>query len=285
LILRIYPGVDADQKSFREYQNLKILFKVGYPVPQAIILERESSHFDQPFIIIERIPGETLWGVLHNSDEKIRKGLFDSFCKLFVQLHHLDWKLFVGDRIPETALNSSLIIKSQLDLWRAYYDQFPLPDFLPVFNWLYDHAHQISDSRPAVLHWDFHPENVILRPDGAQVVIDWTGLQVSDPRFDLAWTLMLVFIYEGIEWRTQILESYERFAGIPIKELDFFDAAVCLRRLFSIAVSITAGAEQLGMRPGAEIIMQEQTAPIHAVSNLLLERTGIHVPLIESWFA
>lgn len=30
-------------------------------------------------------------------------------------------------------------------------------------------------------------------------VIDWTDLQVSDSRFDLAWTLMLITAYEGEE--------------------------------------------------------------------------------------
>ena len=37
--------------------------------------------------------------------------------------------------------------------------------------------------------------NVILKPDGAAVVIDWTQIQVSDPRFDLGWTLLLVGAY------------------------------------------------------------------------------------------
>ena len=284
LVLRIYPGADADQKSFREYQNLQVLSQAGYPVPQPYLLERDNSPFDQPFLIIERIPGEVLWAVLKETGEKEYKDLIDSFCRQFVQLHNLDWKPFHGVSIPEVEQNPSLIIRSQLDLWRTYYDRFPLPDFLPVFDWLYERADQVENTKYAVLHWDFHPENVILRPDGAQIVIDWTGLQVSDPRFDLAWTLMLVQIYEGIEWRTQILKSYEQFAGNPVEGLDYFDAAACLRRLFSFAVSITAGAEQMGMRPGAEKIMQAQTDSIQAVYDLLLERTGIQIPLIEGWF-
>jgi hypothetical protein len=47
-----------------------------------------------------------------------------------------------------------------------------------------------------------------------------------------------------------------------MEQLDFFDVAVCLRRLYSIATSITAGAEEMGMRPGAENIIQEQREPI-----------------------
>jgi aminoglycoside phosphotransferase (APT) family kinase protein len=82
----------------------------------------------------------------------------------------------------------------------------------PVFEWLHDHLSGLISSRLAILHWDFHPENIILRPDGSMVVIDWTGVQVSDPRFDLAWTLILIMAYESSQLRQQFLESYERLA-------------------------------------------------------------------------
>ncbi len=57
LILRIYPGADAFDKSGREYPNLNLLNRIGYPVPEAHILEQGSSYLGNPFIIIERIPG------------------------------------------------------------------------------------------------------------------------------------------------------------------------------------------------------------------------------------
>jgi aminoglycoside phosphotransferase (APT) family kinase protein len=68
------------------------------------------------------------------------------------------------------------------------------------------------------------------------VVIDWTGLQLSDPRFDLAWTLMLISAYQGSQWRQSFLEAYERHAGELLENLEFFDVAACTRRLYSIAV-------------------------------------------------
>ena len=138
-----------------------------------------------------------------------------------------------------------------------------------------NHAEQVENSKLSVIHWDFHP----------QIVIDWTGLEISDPRFDLAWTLMLVQIYEGIEWWRQILTSCELHDGNPVEMLDFFDAAACLRRLNSIAVSTTAGAEHMGMRPGAEKIMQTQIEPIRAVCELLHQRTGLRILLVENWFS
>jgi aminoglycoside phosphotransferase (APT) family kinase protein len=285
LILRIYPGDDAYEKSAREFQNLQLLDGLGFPVPKVFTLERDASPFNRPFVIMERVPGEVLWAVMFSDASENINQFIDPFCSLFVKLHHLDWRPFLNNQSSVMDIDPIGIIKSQLESWRVYYDRFPLPDFLPVFEWLEVHLLKLQNSRLSALHWDYHPGNVILRPDDSLIVIDWTGLQVSDPRFDLAWTLMLITAYEGYQWRKPILDSYELHAGEQIDGIEFFDVAACLRRLFSIAVSISAGAEQMGMRPGAEKIMENQQEPIQAVYDLHLERSGIRIPLVEDWLA
>lgn len=284
LILRIYPGQDAHEKSVREVQNLRRLSAIGYPVPKVFLLERDNSPLGRPFIVMEYIPGEMLWPVLFSTTPKNLDRLIDSFCKLFVELHQLDPSPFLDDQSDFINKGKGSIIEMQLEIWRDYYDRIPLPEFLPIFEWLETHQFAVDDERMAVLHWDFHPGNVILLPDESLSVIDWTGMQVSDPRFDLAWTLMLITAYEGYHWRKPFLEGYERHASEKIRDLDYFDVAACLRRLYSIAVSVSIGAENMGMRPGAENIMVKQKDPIHTVYNLLLERTGIKISLVEDWF-
>ena len=97
LILRIYPGGNAFEKSAREFDGLKKLFQVGYPVPRVLTLERQKSPFDsRPFILMERIEGEIMWSVLDRSTPEQAAELITQFCELFVQLHDLDWKDFVS---------------------------------------------------------------------------------------------------------------------------------------------------------------------------------------------
>jgi aminoglycoside phosphotransferase (APT) family kinase protein len=126
-----------------------------------------------------------------------------------------------------------------------------LSNFHPILDWLAEHAQGINHSKLAVLHWDSQAKNIILHPNGSMVVFDWTDLLVSDPRFDLTWTLMLISVYQGSQWRQSFLEAYERHAGELLENLEFFDVAACTRRLYSIAVSISAGTEKMGMRPSA----------------------------------
>ena len=45
LILRIYSGEEAPQRSVREYHCMSQLHSAGFPVPQVLLLERENSPF------------------------------------------------------------------------------------------------------------------------------------------------------------------------------------------------------------------------------------------------
>jgi aminoglycoside phosphotransferase (APT) family kinase protein len=57
----------------------------------------------------------------------------------------------------------------------------------------------------------------MIRQDGTAVVLDWSGFEISDARFDLAWTMVLFSSYEGPAWREKILHTYEHLQGAPIK--------------------------------------------------------------------
>jgi aminoglycoside phosphotransferase (APT) family kinase protein len=127
---------------------------------------------------------------------------------------------------------------------------------------------------------DYHPYNILLRSDGAAFVIDWTSAQVSDYRLDLAWTLLLMSTYGNPEVRDLVLREYERIAGHEAEQIEFFEAAACLRRLVTIHISLSAGAEKLGMRAGAEAMMAD-VDHITSVYAVLRERTGIRITKIE----
>jgi len=297
LILRLYPRDDGHRKSAHEFYSMSQLRKAGYPVPQVLILERENSPFGKPFVIMERIKGQVLWPVLFGSSAERKQELLTLFCKLFVQLHALDWrsfdcaqdkpfdyaqgKPFADDVAGYDRGDPYAFVNRELGRWRSYLARFPESDFVPVVEWLEARREQVPCLRPSPIHWDFHPANLLLRDDGSAVVVDWTQLDISDLRFDLAWTLLLVSSYEGLEWRKLILREYERLAGAEVQEVEYFEVAACFKRLGSVAVSLLYGPEKLGMRPRAVSVMKQQMAAHKRVYGLLVERTGIRVGEIE----
>ena len=285
LILRIYPGDDAYDKSAREYHSMGLLHEAGYPVPRVLALEREDSPFGKPFVIMERVRGRQMWPVWFGSPEKKQQELLTLFCRLFVRLHALDWRPFVQHRISFDAGDPFALVDRQMDLTRPYLERSPLPGFAPVFEWLAQRRDQVPCERPSVIHWDYHPANILLCDDGSATVIDWTQVDVSDSRFDLAWTLLLVSTYEGQAWHGRILREYERLAGIKVEQLAFFEVYACLKRLYSVAASLLLGPEAVGMRPDAAAIMRQQMGATRKVYDLLLHRTGIAVPEMEKLIA
>ncbi len=281
LILRIYPGNDAPAKSAREFHGMSQLHKAGYPVPKVFILERENTPFGKPFVIMDRIKGRDLWPLLFHSPEADQQALLTLFCELFVRLHALDWRPFLRDATGYDRGDPYTFVDDELGTGRGSLEHFSRHDFLPVMAWLEARRDRVPCRRPSPIHWDFHPANVLLRDDGSAVVIDWTQVGVSDSRFDLAWTLLLVGSYEGLSWRERILREYERLAGASVEQMAYFDVVACLKRLFSVVVSLSDGAEKLGMRPGAEAVMKQQIGALESVYDLLLERTGIRVAEVE----
>jgi aminoglycoside phosphotransferase (APT) family kinase protein len=112
-------------------------------------------------------------------------------------------------------------------------------------------------------------------------VIDWTQFEVSDPRFDLAWTMTLIGSAEGNQVRERIRRTYERMTGAPVTNLDPFEVFACAKRLASVTLSLSAGAEQLGMRAGAEAMMRRQLPALRTVYDRLQGLTGLHIPEVE----
>ena len=285
LVLRIYPGVGAQRKAAHEFHGMGQLYKAGYPVPRVLVLEPHSSPFGKPFVIMERIEGKTLWPVMFGAAKEKQGELLTLFCHLFVQLHTLEWRRFVDDVSRYDTGDPHTFADRFLGTYRPYLERFPSSGFLSVMEWLEARRQQVPCLRPSVIHWDFHPGNLLLRDDGSAVVIDWTQLDISDSRFDLAWTLLVVGTQEIPEWRGRILREYERLAGARVGEMVYFDVAACFKRLGSVVLSLSEGPEKLGMRPGAEAMMRKRMDAIKRVYELLLERTGIRVPVVEEMLA
>jgi aminoglycoside phosphotransferase (APT) family kinase protein len=292
LVLRIYPGDDAYGKSAREFHGMRQLRQAGYPVPRVLLLERENSPLGKPFVVMERIEGQELWSLLSSSSAQKQQELLTLFCELFVRLHTLDWRPFVDDIARYAGGGRYAFIDQWLSAARGSLKRFPRSDLHPLVEWLEKRRNQAPCLQPSLVHGDFHPSNVLRRDDGSVAVIDWTGLRVSDARFDLAWTLILANSYVGAEWRNRILHEYERLRaiadprqGTKVEQIEYFEVCACCRRLSDVGISLSEGAEKRGMRPGAVTMMKQQKESFERVYSLLVERTGIKVTAFERLLA
>jgi len=285
IIMRMYPGDDAQGKSAKEFAVMNQLYTTGYPVPQVHHLERENSPWGKPFILMERIEGNIMWPQLVHSSSEKQEALLTQFCDLFVQLHRLDWRSVVDDPSRFEIKNRYQFIDNTLDQVAHQLTIFGLTGFQPVLSWLQDRRDDVPCDQPVPIHFDFHPGNIMLRPDGTAVVLDWSGFEITDARFDLAWSLVLFSSYEGAAWRGRILKTYERLLGEQVDQLDYFEVYACARRLFTIVTSIQGSSDKMGMNPDAVTLMKKQMFAHQRVYDMLKEKTGICVGEIEDMLA
>lgn len=285
LILRIYQGTDAALKAAAEFAILDEMHGAGYPVPRARALVTDSSPLGKPFVLMERIEGPVLGPLLRLPTGGLDVEGFRRFAGLLARLHALDWR-------EVAARNRFFPIRGGLDRWlawaRALISSFGVTDYDEAFGWLERRASRVAPSDLAIVHQDFHPWNVLVRPSGYLVVIDWTQADVLDPRLDLAWTTLLLTssfgsrepTSEETSARELVLAEYQAIAG-PISDFEVFEVAAALKRLASITLALGGGAEKLGMRSGAEAKMRGDPRHLQTARNVLYDRSGLRIEAVE----
>lgn len=282
IILKSYYGEMGAKKAKREFKGLKRLAHMGYPVPHVFFTLPPESPFGLPAVTMEKIEGRTFAQVLHNAAQEDQKKLLTQYCQLYVNLHTMDWESFVPRPLEYQREN---FIYACFVRARKFIEQWQPPAFDPILKWLEEQCRYVPCPRLSVTHGDFHPDNIILRDDGAMFVLDWTGIDVSDLRFDLGWTLMLLSTQGSAELAATLLQEYENLIGYHLEQMEVFEVVAALRRLFDIWVSLKCGAPMLGMRPGAEEQMRQKAHHIQTVYTLLQGRTHCILPAIERLIA
>lgn len=280
LVLKTYaPNMDGIDRALKERHALYNLRAAKYPVPGVALVEVEMEHLERPFIVMEQVDGHLMWDEFQEADGQRRQELIKMFVGLLVDLHDLGAKVLVS-KVNE--LSKFALIKREIFTMRGLITNHDLPEFSPVADWLYEHCESVPCNTPVVTHRDYHPWNVMLTDTGRPFVIDW-GWQLSDPRYDLAWTLTLMARSGFDTFRDAALAEYERIKGGEIEGLDYFEVVATLRWLLNVIYSARSGED---LRSDArEEFRSFITEPVRRASALIHERTGIELPPVEQLLA
>ena len=278
--LRLLTGADfSDAKD--EFTIISLLHQAGYPVPQVFELGKPGEVFRHPFIIMQCIQGDRF---AHRFPKSLGddQGPLKAFITLFRRLHTLEWRPFVENPgIIDPPNQPFFLFDRQLERFSNYLSRVDIKDLNPAIEWLIGQRQKATCKKGSVIHYDFHPDNILEDTNGKLYVVDWTSAEISDYRFDLAWTLTLALAYGGeVRWE-MILKEYERQLGEPVPELDLFEAAAIVRRFAVVMASLKAGAEKLGMRPEAVQAMRKEVEPLTRLYERLQSITGLLLPEIK----
>ena len=86
LILKLYKERKVAE---RAYRTLRALERVNFPVPHAYILETNEKLLGAPFVIMEKVDGQTMYNYVKHLSKEGLLNFFERFAETLTVLHEL----------------------------------------------------------------------------------------------------------------------------------------------------------------------------------------------------
>jgi aminoglycoside phosphotransferase (APT) family kinase protein len=243
-VLRMPPSARTSATAHdvaREFRVLSALAGTDVPHPAPLALCEDAEVLGAPFMVMAWVAGFTgrLPLPAAYADDPERRGeLALAMVDALAAIGDVDWRGagLEGFGRPEGFL------ERQVPRWLGQLDGYrtrELPHLDDVAAWLV--AERPTRSDTALIHGDFHWENVIFRPGpDAEVgaVVDWEQSTIGDPLLDLGWLLALwdepgdevvsadpargLSLLPGMPTRAELVERYARRSGRSTRDVDYY---------------------------------------------------------------
>ncbi len=284
-ILRFFQGPYEANQARKEFNLMKRVSQFGIPVPRVDLLVTDDSPFGHPFIVMEKIQGETMTNVLHGATEQKILELMNLMVLHFVKLHQIPWQKIFDDEKQGGPIQDEPVafIKTKLVDMQQTISRYELHEFDPLLHWLEERLELGIAPRLCVMHNDYHPLNLLVRSRGAElVIIDWSFAEVGDYRLDLAWSVLLVGLLVGAPYRDIMVKTYEDIAGCKVENFEYFEALKFTARMLTIATWLDESVVIPVKKITREAIRGEYRVHVLNVYDRLKDITGLRLPLIDN---
>ena len=268
----------------------KIMENIGpsdVPVPKVFVLERDDKYLGRPFIVMEKVEGEDLDSFASRIVQADPSGLaskevlmwISKLAALLASVHELDWRAFgLGFLKPYWRSVDSML--DLLDSAEAEYMASRYGDLRQLFNWLRTAAKEAANPEVVLLHYDFHPYNVMVRRGKIVAVLDWCEACPGDAALDVGWVDLK--LHEGDvagETIDAFVTEYKRHSGRELNNLTFFEVVAGCRQLYDLLALREGKALELNKRSDAGALY-DVNAEIAKTASFIYQRTGVDISSI-----
>lgn len=216
------PGSAVETRRRDEFELLRAAAAEGVPVPKVFWLADEAETLGAPFLLMERIDGETIARRLLRDDvyAGARRVMTGQLGRILAAIHRIDRVKHRLDFLVEAPPGESPA-QGELDRYEQIF-RFIAPDPHPAFElalrWLRQRLP--PGNQRVVVHGDYRIGNVIFGPEGVRSILDWELAHVGDPMEDLGWICVRSWRFGnddkpvgGIGRREELFRAYEDAGG------------------------------------------------------------------------
>ena len=219
---RTRPAEDV-RKYAREFQTLKSLGGVGFPVPIVYLCESDSFFLGYPFVIMnkEKIVNESI-------------NTLDCSAVTLARLHNLnvaelEIKALIFPRDDAAFANEWLSRLKQFLKETKHYRGLK-KDFDYAIQWLESNVADNNCPQYCLIHGEYHPGHTLMTDDNILKVIDWEDVDIGDPAFDVGYAYHVIKLMNdkknpdsGDKVAEQFVSEYAKnFRGDIQQRLEFY---------------------------------------------------------------
>jgi aminoglycoside phosphotransferase (APT) family kinase protein len=233
VIVRMFGGPRRIDEARSEASALHELHRLSYPAPELFLIQEDESLLGQPFIVMERLPGQPLGSFALAEPERIPYWI-DKASNMLLKLHGLDWKHSFYINTPE--IEPFAYADRHLNWWTQQAKRFGVSTALEGFTWLRSNVVMTRRAKTlSLIHRDFHPNNILALDGRITGVVDWGELTVGDPSIDVGWTHMILATEAGTALGESFVNFYRRHNPTVLATLPFWEVFAACKRLTVLA--------------------------------------------------
>jgi len=274
LILRTSQNRDGLN---REFRALEKLYPTSIPVPKVHDMGEEIPGFS--FIIMEKVEGMEMYNALFSWPDAEKEKLIGQFARTLADINMLDWKGMEFDFLdpPEGEYG---FIDRWLSRLREWCRQLQIHRLNPILDWL--DANKPPSDYYVLLHEDYHPGNIIVNDGKIAAIVDWEGVSIGDPAYDVCWPLLLFRAFDpSDQWCNfvidKFLNDYQEATGRELKNFDFYQVLKAAFFLFIITAVRVHGIKDLGLKAEVESIVYSDLSLRDCCIKIVKEKSGIDI--------
>jgi len=210
LILRRDPPEAPGEGMSVEARVISAARRAGVPEPEIVAFGDDPAALDAPFIVMERLEGETLARRILRDDRfaSVRPRLAEQCGEILARIHTIGLDEVSGLERPD-------VLDGLRRTFAAYDDASPALEL--GLRWL--EQHRPPPAEDVVVHGDFRNGNLIIGPDGIRGVLDWELVHRGDPMQDLGYLCVRAWRFGGpgpvggFGTYDDLFRGYERVSG------------------------------------------------------------------------
>lgn len=247
VVIRLVTGPRAPEDAQLEASALREMSRTGYPAPELFLLAELPN--GEPYLVMQRLPGETLTQVTLAQPDQIAHWL-DKASDLLLRLHGIHWRNSYEAFKP--VLEPLDFAERQIRWWKKSAQMISDPLLASGFSWLNSNLHYVRRcTQQTLVHRDFYSDNILTDGNRITGVVDWGGLTIADPAMDIGWTRLLLTANASQALGDSFIQSYTRRNPIVRETLPFWEVFAACKRLTAIGVIRANQSERLSMWPEA----------------------------------